>query len=85
MEESKVKIVYVVSERSGKHYWNRIGIAFLNRDGSINVKLDAVPVKGEMCIRDYVPKDDSHGLAGNRDLEMNADRDNGTSSPFAGL
>ncbi len=44
MEASKVKIVYVVSERSGKHFWNRIGIAFLNRDGSINVKLDAVPI-----------------------------------------
>jgi hypothetical protein len=92
MEASKVKIVYVVSERSGKHFWNRIGIAFLNRDGSINVKLDAVPVTGEMHIRDYVPKEESHGYSSgrelessSRELEVNAERDNGTASPFAGL
>jgi hypothetical protein len=92
MEASKVKIVYVVSERSGKHFWNRIGIAFLNRDGSINVKLDAVPVTGEMHIRDYVPKEDSHGYSNGRELEsstreieVSADRDNGTASAYPGL
>ena len=59
---SKMKIAYVITDRGeGKHYWNRIGVAFVNRDGSINVKLEAVPVKGELQIRDYVPKDEQAG------------------------
>jgi len=58
MNASKMKIVYVISERNSKSYWNRIGVAFVNNDGSINVKLDAVPVSGELQIRDYVAKED---------------------------
>lgn len=54
MNANKMKIVYVISERSNKSYWNRVGVAFVNNDGSINVKLDAVPVSGELQIRDYV-------------------------------
>lgn len=50
-----MKIAYVISESNGKTYWNRIGVAFVNKDGSINVKLSALPVNGELQIRDYVP------------------------------
>lgn len=53
-----MKIVYSISERGGKNYWTWIGVAFLNSDGSLNVKLEAVPVNGEMQIRDYVPRDE---------------------------
>jgi hypothetical protein len=59
MNQSKMKIVYVISERGQKSYWNRIGAAFVNHDGSINVKLDAVPVSGELQIRDYVAREDT--------------------------
>jgi hypothetical protein len=59
MNQSKMKIVYVISERGQKSYWNRVGVAFLNHDGSINVKLDAVPVTGELQIRDYVAREDT--------------------------
>lgn len=59
MNASKVKIVYVISERNSKHYWNRIGVAFVNNDGSINVKLDAVPITGELQIRDYSPREET--------------------------
>ncbi|HEX3596211.1 MAG TPA: hypothetical protein VHU80_13970 [Polyangiaceae bacterium] len=61
MNPSKMKIVYVISERNRKSYWNRVGVAFVNNDGSINVKLDAVPVSGELQIRDYVVKEDGTG------------------------
>jgi hypothetical protein len=61
MDASKMKIVYVISERGGKNYWNRIGIGFVNSDGSINVKLESFPVSGELHVRDYVPRED--GLA----------------------
>ena len=62
MDNSKMKIVYVITERANKKYWNRIGVAFLNQDGSINVRLEAVPVNGELQIRDYIPRDDATGF-----------------------
>jgi hypothetical protein len=58
MTGTKTKICYTVTTRDGRSYWNRIGVAFVNADGSLNVKLDAVPVNGEMQIRDYVPRED---------------------------
>jgi len=61
-----MKIVYVISERNTKSYWNRIGVAFVNSDGSINVKLDAVPVSGELQIRDYVAREDGTAPFGRR-------------------
>ena len=61
MSKDKMKIVYVISERGQKSYWNRVGVAFVNNDGSINVKLDAMPVTGELQIRDYV----AHESTGN--------------------
>lgn len=65
MNQSKMKIVYVVTTRNDKSYWNRIGVAFVNSDGSLNVKLDAVPVDKDatMQIRDYVPREDGETLS----------------------
>jgi hypothetical protein len=59
-----MKIVYVISERGQKSFWNRVGVAFVNSDGSINVKLDAVPVTGELQIRDYVAREDTGATFG---------------------
>jgi hypothetical protein len=66
MDASKMKIVYVISERSGRKFWNRIGVAFINSDGSMNVKLEAIPVSGEMQVRDYVPRDEAHSAGSAR-------------------
>jgi hypothetical protein len=53
-----MKTVYTVVERSpGKSHWTRVGVGFVNRDGSINLKLDAVPVNGTLQIRDWEPAD----------------------------
>jgi hypothetical protein len=46
------KVVYAVVERGPRKHWLRIGMAFVNRDGSLNVKLDAVPLSGQLQIRD---------------------------------
>jgi hypothetical protein len=59
MDQSKMKIAYVVTQRGTNKYWTRVGVAFVNRDGSINVKLEAVPVSGEIHVRDYVPRDEN--------------------------
>lgn len=83
MNNSKMKIAYVITERNGKSYWNRIGVAFVNSDGSINVRLEAMPVTGELQIRDYVPREESAGLAG----RLGASNGNGqsTSDSYAEL
>lgn len=59
LEQSKVKIVYTVVDREtdGRQFWVRVGAAFVNRDGSLSVRLDAVPVNGRLQIRDYQPRD----------------------------
>ena len=52
--------VYVERMRSGPQgqytEWVRIGIAWHNRDGSIAVRLDAVPIDGAMQIREEVSR-----------------------------
>ena len=46
------KVVYAIVERGARKHWLRIGMAFVNRDGSLNVRLDAVPLSGQLHIRD---------------------------------
>lgn len=56
--ERKWKAVYTIVERPGnpqRKAWVRIGIAFINRDQSMNVRLDASPTNGALHIRDYEP------------------------------
>ncbi|HKQ71805.1 MAG TPA: hypothetical protein VJT73_20820 [Polyangiaceae bacterium] len=64
MEQTKFKVCYVITERNDKAYWNRIGVAFTNKDGSLNVKLDALPTSGTLQIRDYEPRDEVDGVPG---------------------
>jgi len=65
MEQTKYKVAYVITERNDKAYWTRIGVAFTNRDGSLNVKLDALPTGGTLQIRDYEPREEFEtGTAG---------------------
>ncbi len=54
---SKMKVVYMIVDRGTdkKPIWIRIGTAFVNRDSSINIKLDALPTNGTLHVRDYVP------------------------------
>jgi hypothetical protein len=61
MDQSKMKIAYVITQRGTQKYWTRVGVAFVNKDGSMNVKLEAIPVTGELHVRDYVPREDGAG------------------------
>ena len=47
---------YNIVERSGRHFWNRVGSAFQNHDGSMNIYLDALPRDGKIQIRDGAPE-----------------------------
>jgi hypothetical protein len=54
----RARAVYaVVPKPEGKDVWLRVGSAFENRDGSVTVLLDAVPMGGKLQIRDYQPRD----------------------------
>ena len=46
------KDVYTIKTGGKKKYWVKIGAAFVNKDGSLNVYLDAMPLSGELNIRD---------------------------------
>ncbi|MCC7540588.1 MAG: hypothetical protein IT379_30515 [Deltaproteobacteria bacterium] len=44
--------MFAITERGEKSFWTKIGVAYVNRDGSITCKLDALPVSGTLQIRD---------------------------------
>ena len=50
-----------IVERGEKSFWNRIGTAFLNRDGSYNIYLDALPRDGKVQIREIKDEDRRKG------------------------
>jgi hypothetical protein len=53
------KDVFTIKENgNNKGYWVKIGRAFVNKDGSLNVYLDALPINGELNIRDARPKEE---------------------------
>lgn len=44
-------IAYQVDRnRSGKAYWNRIGAAWPNKAGGLQVKLSTLPIDGELIL-----------------------------------
>ena len=58
MDSSKMKAVFTIIEgdKLEKPLFRRIGTGFVNRDASLNVFLDALPVTGKLHIRDAEPK-----------------------------
>ena len=53
MNSESMKDVYQITEIEGKKaVWTRIGAAFINKDSSINVILNCLPIDGRLHIRD---------------------------------
>ncbi len=52
-EKARMMVVYTIIEKQGieKPFWVKVGACFTNRDGSLNVYLDALPVNGRLHIR----------------------------------
>jgi len=57
-KETKLKAVFTIveGEKLEKPLFRRIGTGFVNRDASLNVFLDALPVSGKLHIRDVEPR-----------------------------
>ncbi len=68
-------VVYtiVARERDGRKFWVRIGTAFVNRDSSLNVRLDATPTNGQLHIRDSDPSERGGDRGGDRGGRRGAD------------
>ena len=50
--QSSMQVVFtIIDYGENRSRWVRIGAAFTNQDGSLNVLLDAVPVNGKLHIR----------------------------------
>jgi len=44
--------VFSIRENKGGSVWVRAGSAFVNRDGSLNVLLDVLPLDGKLHVRE---------------------------------
>ncbi len=66
--KKKFMVIYHISERkddSGKKFWNRIGTAWVNGDGSINLDIETFPLDGKnVQLRHYTPKEDNGNAGG---------------------
>ena len=58
--QNRKKEVFTINERpqtdgSMKSWFTKVGVAFVNRDGSTTIKLDALPLGGILQVRDERP------------------------------
>lgn len=53
-----MKNVYSIVERKkdGKRFWLRIGHGVENKDGSLDIYLDAMPINGRLVVRDPIDR-----------------------------
>ena len=51
--------VFSIRENRGGSIWVRAGTAFVNKDGSLNVLLDVLPLDGKLHVREAGEKRDS--------------------------
>jgi len=57
MNNNQLMDAFQITEgKDGKSRWVKIGIAFVNKDNSINVLLDAFPRDGKIQLRAPKPK-----------------------------
>jgi hypothetical protein len=47
--------VYTIRKRPGsdRNFWMKVGVGFVNGDGSINLYLDATPLDGKLQLREW--------------------------------
>ena len=48
--KSQPRQVFCVTERDGRSFWTRVGEAVENRDGSLSIRLEALPVNGTLQV-----------------------------------
>jgi hypothetical protein len=61
MSNATLKEVYTIVKNGENAFWQKIGRAHVNKDGSYNVYLNALPLNGELHIRDPKPRGEAEG------------------------
>ncbi len=61
--------VFSIRESKGGSIWVRAGSAFVNKDGSLNVLLDVLPLDGKLHVREAGEKKDGVSGAARRGAE----------------
>jgi hypothetical protein len=54
--------VFSIRESKGGSIWVRAGSAFVNKDGSLNVLLDVLPLDGKLHVREAAERKDAAGV-----------------------
>lgn len=50
-KSERFNVTTPIERQDGKTFWLRIGTAFRNKDASLNIYLDALPVNGKLQVR----------------------------------
>lgn len=60
-EKTTLEVFTVVpaSTEGGRDYWHRVGSAWVNRDRSLTVRLNSLPLNGELIIKKPRERTDS--------------------------
>jgi hypothetical protein len=61
MSNNQVKDVYTIVKNDERPSCKRSVAPYVNKDGSLNVLLNALPLKGELNIRDPRPRGEAEG------------------------
>lgn len=74
--------------RYGEHtQWARAGIAWINRDGSINLRLDVLPLQGELHLREKQKEDqdrnETNRVVSQRAVVSSSNTNNNEPAPLA--
>ena len=59
----EIKDVFTIQQNGEKSFWIKLGVAFVNKDGSLNVRLDGLPVNGSLHIRNRLPQNNETATA----------------------
>lgn len=58
LQKRMFKVLGIVPKANGTSYWTRIGTGWLNRDNSINLKMDYYPAQGiDIQVREMTEDD----------------------------
>lgn len=64
--------VFSIREGKGGTVWVRAGSAFVNRDGSLNVLLDVLPLDGKLHVREAGERRESPEVAAAAEPKLSA-------------
>ncbi|HEY3451495.1 MAG TPA: hypothetical protein VGK67_34370 [Myxococcales bacterium] len=59
--QKRLAVFTIVEINDEKALWRRVGNAFMNRDGSYNLYLEALPVNGKLHMREHQEQLPAHG------------------------